>query len=215
MLRLVATSPPTSTCAVLPKSTPLGLTRNTWPLAVRRPRISEPPDELVTRFSTTEEELGCAKLTLAPDPILKLDQLMIACWVPWFTPMREPDWVIVALPAATCPPLGSAAGSSAYAGHAPNATSMLAANTLSRGSDRWSRARVTVGVSEVFYCLQPEPRAVLRAVGIVVVHVTPGVFADALGDTGAHREASRLVPVQAEPVARKAVAVADARVRAL
>src|SRR5215510_13553025 len=113
MPRLVATSAPTSTCAVLPKRTPLGLTRNTWPLAVIRPRISEPPDELVTRFSTTEEELGCAKLTLALDPMLKLDQLMIAFGVAWFTSMRAPDWLIAAAPAATCPPVGSAVGSNA------------------------------------------------------------------------------------------------------
>ena len=114
-----------------------------------RPRISEPPDELITRFSTTEEELGCAKLTLAPDPILKVDQLMIAFWVAWFTSMRAPDWLIVALPAATCPPVGSAAGPARSAGIAPNATSTLVASTLKRGRDRGSPVRVTVGASEV------------------------------------------------------------------
>src|SRR5436190_1736438 len=160
MLRLVATSPPTSTCAVLPKSTPLGFTRNTCPLAVMRPRISEPPDELITRFSTTEEALGWAKLTLAPDPILKVDQLMIAFEVAWFTSMCAPDWLIVALPAVTCPPVGSAAGSSAKAGNVPNVTSTLTASTLRRGRDRWSFARVTGRASEVVDGLQPEPRAV-------------------------------------------------------
>src|SRR5215470_10222451 len=112
------------------------------------PRISEPPDELITRFNTTEEALGCAKLTVAADPMLKVDQLMIAFCVAWFTSMRAADWLIVALPAATCPPVGSADGSSAYAGSAPNATSTLAVSTRS-GRDRRLRARVTVGALEV------------------------------------------------------------------
>ncbi len=73
---------------------------------------------------------------------------MIAFWVAWFTSMRAPDGLIVALPAATCPPVGSAAGSSAYAGTTPNATSALAVSTLRRGRDRLSPARVTVGASK-------------------------------------------------------------------
>ena len=78
MSSVEATSPPTSTWAPLPNSTPLGLTRNTWPLAVSRPWMSDAPAEVSTRLSATDPELGWTKLTAALAPILKVDQLRIA-----------------------------------------------------------------------------------------------------------------------------------------
>jgi hypothetical protein len=46
------------TTAPEPNSTPLGLIRNTRPLALIVPLISEGPSPPVTRLSTTEDEFG-------------------------------------------------------------------------------------------------------------------------------------------------------------
>ncbi len=53
----VASRPPTSMVALWPKYTPLGLTSQTWPLALRRPRICEGSCP-TTWFSATELALG-------------------------------------------------------------------------------------------------------------------------------------------------------------
>src|SRR5438093_2377208 len=106
MESVVAKRPPTSTAALGAKSTPFGLLRNTWPLAVRRPKIS---DGLLprTRLSAIAEELGWLKFTQAFEPIEKLFHSRIAFWLAWstcilFAPGRE----MVALPAVTWPPVG-------------------------------------------------------------------------------------------------------------
>src|SRR5438045_5111114 len=107
MESVVAKSPPTSTEALGANSTPFGLVRKTWPLEVRRPKIS---DGLVpvTRFSATEEALGWLKLTQALEPIEKLSHCRIALLVPWSTCSLFGLYVSVALPAVTRPPVGSA-----------------------------------------------------------------------------------------------------------
>ncbi len=77
-----ATSPPTFTLALLPNSTPLGLTRNTLPLAERLPRMTE-GSAPVTRLSATALALGWTKTTLLPSPIEKFCQLSAADWLVW------------------------------------------------------------------------------------------------------------------------------------
>src|SRR6185369_1291539 len=87
---------------------PLGLTRNTWPLADRLPRMDEasPP---VTRLSTTDELEGWANCTLAPAPMEKPCQLMMARSLVWVMRCWPGATVaMVAEPAATLPPVGSA-----------------------------------------------------------------------------------------------------------
>ena len=107
---VVATSPPTSTWAVLPKITPPGLTRNTCPLAVSLPSITE-ASLCNTRLSATELALGCWKLTCAAEPMLKVCQFNVTCWVAWLIcSCAAPGWEIVAWPETTCPPVGSAVG---------------------------------------------------------------------------------------------------------
>ena len=94
--------------ALRPKRTPLGLTRNTCPLAERRPKISE---GLLprTRLSAMAEALGCAKLTASVLPIEKLCQLRMAFWVAWLICRLEAvGCEMVAWPAATSPPVGRA-----------------------------------------------------------------------------------------------------------
>ena len=68
---VLATKPPTSTCAVLPKITPLLLSKYTCPLAWSLPWISVGLLSLI-RLSATLSALGCLKSTAAFAPILKL-----------------------------------------------------------------------------------------------------------------------------------------------
>ena len=126
MLRVVATMPPTSTLALAPNSTPDGFVRNTLPLEVRLPKMSE-GSVVTTRFSATELLLGWANLTAASVPMLKVFQLTTRSCVAWVTSMLEPLWVMVAVPAPTLPPPGSALASSASAW-----PEMVAMNELSR-----------------------------------------------------------------------------------
>src|SRR5947207_1401787 len=99
----VARIAPTSTLAPGANSTPLVLTRNTCPLEVRRPKIS---DGLMprTRLSAIADELGWLKLTQAPEPIENVCQLRIALLVLWSTCSLLPVVVMVALPETTWPP---------------------------------------------------------------------------------------------------------------
>ena len=128
-----ATIPPTSTCAPGAKRIPLGLVRNTRPLEVRRPKIADgsPPR---TRLRMTDEALGCAKLTWAWLPMLKLSQLTIALLEDCVTSMRAPLLLIVACPATISPPVGRVvgAGVAATATVAPPRESTAAAITLMR-----------------------------------------------------------------------------------
>src|SRR5258708_30152936 len=105
MERVVAKRPPTSTDALGANSTQFGLVRKAWPLAVRRPKIS---DGLFprTRLSAIAEELGWAKFTQAPEPIEKVAHCRIAfceyCSICSLFPLAE----LAALPAVTLPPGG-------------------------------------------------------------------------------------------------------------
>ena len=141
MPKVLATRPPTSTCAALPNSTPPGLTRNTCPFAVMRPWISE-ADVLSTRLSTTELALGCAKLTCALAPTLKLDQLRIALSLACLTVRLLPACEMTAEPAATCPPAGKAVGSSACAVSAWNATNTAATSRHGWNGTQYGAARL-------------------------------------------------------------------------
>jgi len=82
MLRVDATKPPTLTDAPWPNKMPFGFTRNTWPLAVRLPRMRD-GSAPTTRFSATDWLLGCTKRTASPAAMLKLCQLRVACWLDW------------------------------------------------------------------------------------------------------------------------------------
>src|SRR5207244_3981189 len=106
MERVVAKRPPTSTEALGAKSTPFGLVRKTWPLAVRRPKISE---RLLptTRLRAIAEELGWVKLTQAFEPIEKLSHCRIAFCEYWSICSLFALDEIAALPAVTLPPVGS------------------------------------------------------------------------------------------------------------
>ncbi len=75
-----------------------------------------------TRLSVTEVDDGCAKLTCAWLPTLKVAQSITPRWLAWLTFMRLPDCEIAMLPAATLPPVGNwpGAGATAWA-QAPEA----------------------------------------------------------------------------------------------
>src|ERR1700733_6496291 len=66
----------------------------------------------MTRFSTTEELLGCTNCTYSFEPMENCCQLMEARWEFWLTttPLL-PAVPMVAEPATTCPPLGLARAS--------------------------------------------------------------------------------------------------------
>ena len=123
---VVATSAATSTCALRPKTMPLGLTIQTCPLALRRPRISDglPP---TTRFSAIDPADGCWKRVCSRSPTLKSFHSMIALSVVWrMSRVPGAGCVMVALPPTTCPPCGLAA-----AGHGDTATASAAATLVS------------------------------------------------------------------------------------
>src|ERR1051325_1556794 len=111
MSRDEARKPWASMLDPLPKYTPLVLTRNTWPLAERLPKmlVGDPP---ITLLSTTEEVEGCRNWTYWPCPMLNCCQLMMALWLAWWITRLFAFWaVILACPATTCPPLGFASAS--------------------------------------------------------------------------------------------------------
>lgn len=100
--------PPTLTCAPGANSTPLGLTKKTWPLALSAPCIRE-GSLPTTRLSATELADGWTKLTVFPWPILNDCQLVMSlsefCWMLSVVA----DWLNWASPAATCAPSGRSA----------------------------------------------------------------------------------------------------------
>lgn len=103
--RVEATRPPTFTCALSPNRMPLGLTRKTWPLEVRLPKIAEASGPS-TRLRATEFLPGWTKTTLSPWPMEKVCQLMATRGVVWLTVRVLPaDWT-VADPEETDPPVG-------------------------------------------------------------------------------------------------------------
>jgi hypothetical protein len=97
--------------------TPLGLTKNTWPVALMRPMIwlASPP---TTRLSVTEEADGWTKLTLASEPTLKLFQSMAARLLLWFTVSVLLLLLIDALPPTSLPPAGRALAGGVVCAHA-------------------------------------------------------------------------------------------------
>ena len=78
----------------------------TWPGAVIRPKIWLGWVSM-TRFSVADWALGCWKLTVASLPMLKLVQSTTALWLVWLMLSVLADWLMLAWPAATWPPLGS------------------------------------------------------------------------------------------------------------
>src|SRR5450830_1157622 len=107
MFKVEATKPPTLTEAPLPNKMPFGFTRNTLPLAVKLPRMLD-GSAPSTRLRTTELLLGCTKRTASPDAMLKLCQLMAAFCVDWLMVVLPATVLMLAPPAATTPPKGSA-----------------------------------------------------------------------------------------------------------
>ncbi len=107
MFRVEATSPPTFTWAFGPNRMPLGLTRNTLPLADRLPKIADGSGP-VTRFRATELLFGWANRTDSLGAMLKLCQLITAFWLVWLTVSARPPPERLAEPAATWPPVGRA-----------------------------------------------------------------------------------------------------------
>ena len=84
---------------------PLGLTKNTLPLAVKLPRMLEGLAP-TTRLSATELLLGCTNWTDSPALMPKLCQLMMALDVDCVITILPGAPPIVAEPAATTPPAG-------------------------------------------------------------------------------------------------------------
>ena len=78
-LKVVAMRLPTSTFECGPNKMPLGLTKNTRPLAISSPRIDEGSTP-VTRFSATASALGWRNFTSSLTSMLKSFQLMMADW---------------------------------------------------------------------------------------------------------------------------------------
>ena len=106
MLWVLATNPPTSTDAVLPKRMPWGFNRNTCPGAVIRPKIWD-GFESSTRLRVALSTEGCMKFTVDALPTSKVFQSITARCVDCPTFMTAPAWEIDALPATTWPPVGS------------------------------------------------------------------------------------------------------------
>ena len=108
MLSVLATMPPTFTCAVGVNTTPFGLTRNTWPLAFSAPWITDTSGPS-TRFNATESRPGWLNVTLLPLPMEKLCQSTAILPVCWLMVIAEPFWLIDPAPATTLPPVGRSA----------------------------------------------------------------------------------------------------------
>ena len=102
-----ATSPPTFTEDPAPNRIPLGLSRNTLPLELRLPRITD-GSAPITRFSATDELPGCTNRTDSPPPMLKPCQLITTLDVDWVIVVAGPLVVIVATPERTTPSSGPA-----------------------------------------------------------------------------------------------------------
>ena len=121
-LCVVATRAPTSTLASLVNTTPFGLIKMTWPLAVMRPAIWLACVSS-TRLSVTAEAFGWRKLTTPWAPILKVSQLIDARWVVCVMSNAEALTLISAWPATTLPPVGNSTA-------APDAEEAETGNTV-------------------------------------------------------------------------------------
>ena len=121
---VVATSAPTSTEAPGAKYTPLGLVKNTWPLALMRPKIWLGLASS-TRFKVTLLAEGWLKLTCACAPTLKVCQSIAARDVLCVMFITAALWTIVTVLATTCPPVGNCMGAGGSGG-AASAAALLA-----------------------------------------------------------------------------------------
>ena len=119
-----ASRPPTSTCAPGAKRMPLGLRRNTRPLAESRPNNCEGSTPC-TRLSAIALAEGWLKVTAALAPMLKDCQSMatrsVLCWMASVAPV----WLMFAVPATTRAPVGSCVGAGGLGG-AASTTVLLA-----------------------------------------------------------------------------------------
>ncbi len=129
---VVATKPPTSTLDDLPKYTPCGLTKITCPGAVMRPKIWLGCMS-ITRFKVDDCALGCWKLTVAFCPTLKLLQSTMARWLVWFTFSVLPDWLMLAWPVLTTPPVGSCVEATVDCAHTTPCAKQAIATVVNTG----------------------------------------------------------------------------------
>src|SRR6185312_13429098 len=129
MSEVVASNPPTFTCAPCPNKTPLELSSQILPFASIWPSITEAFGP-VTRLTVSELAVGWLKTTDEPLGIEKLFQLISALLLDWSTTVLLAFGVeIVALPTATDPPLGPPARATGETSRAV-ATSALVASSL-------------------------------------------------------------------------------------
>ena len=133
MFNVDATRPATSTRAVAPNNTPLGLSNHTWPLLLRLPKMAD-GSLPTTRLSTLLAAPGCSNRTLLPAPMENCCQFSSAL-AELVTVMRLP-WVSTdAWPCTTCQPVGKAPAPAAPAGPAPSkqATASASGANTNRG----------------------------------------------------------------------------------
>ena len=147
---VLATRPPTFSCALLPKMMPWVLIRNTWPLELMWPKIwlgfwSK------MRLSAIALCEGWLNSTEASLPRLKLCQFSASSADCWLTTVLAPLCVIEPTPPTTTPPAGMvvAATPPAAAASAPpqNASEPSASDRLSASRCCRSRGRAVAGAA--------------------------------------------------------------------
>src|SRR5262249_6390471 len=152
MSRVEATRPPTLTCALLENSTPAELTMKTRPLAFNAPEmtlVSLP----MTRLRATAELFGWTKLTVSLGAIEKPCQLMTVDCDDWLMLVVVPLCAMLAEPATTVPPFGSASAGRSSAIRA--AMAVIVANGPCNSRSRFERDKDRCGRSNRFVS---EPR---------------------------------------------------------
>ena len=105
MLSVEATRLPTFTWLVGENSTPFGLIRKIWPLAVIAPWMTD-TSEPSTRLSATALAPGWTKFTVLPLPTEKPCQSIASLFEAWLMVMALPLWLMLPLPATMLPPVG-------------------------------------------------------------------------------------------------------------
>ena len=128
---VLATRPPTSTCAVRPKRMPLGLSSTTCPLALMRPKMAD-GSWPSTRLSVTALELGCTNCTVSCAPTLNERQSMAARWLDCVMVVCAPCCWICAWPVVTRPASGAACASGR---HSMDASTRWATGDNSAGKE--------------------------------------------------------------------------------
>ena len=134
---VVASRPPTSTCAPAPKTMPRGLLRNTRPLACSWPRISD-GSAPVTRLNRMDCGLGCSTCTRSPAAMWKLRQSKPARSVVWrICSVPGAVWASCAWPWVGVAPSGRA--------HAAGAVASSSAQAAARHTGRSAPRRAAGG----------------------------------------------------------------------